>query len=85
MCLQGSSINDTGENFATWTADVVNDTDGKFATGVAKNGTISDCLHSELELEVKNYLYVNSTTQRCPNKIIKTFHIGDFCICQRCK
>ncbi len=24
------------------------------------------------------YLYVNSATQRCPNKIIKTFLIEDF-------
>jgi hypothetical protein len=31
-----------------------------------------------VKLKVKLYLYVNSTTQRCPNKIIKTFLIEDF-------
>ncbi len=31
----------------------------------------------------KMYLYVNSTPQRCPNKIIKTFLI--FSICYRCQ
>ncbi len=31
----------------------------------------------------KIYLYVNSTTQRCPNKIFKTFLIEDFSICHR--
>jgi hypothetical protein len=30
------------------------------------------------ELEGKNYLYVNSTTQRCTSKIIKTYLIEDF-------
>jgi hypothetical protein len=40
-------------------------------------GIISDCLH--LKQNLKNcYLYVNSTSQRCPNKIIKTFWIQDF-------
>ncbi len=34
--------------------------------------------YSESELEGKNYLYVNSTTQRCTNKIIKTCLIEDF-------
>ncbi len=32
---------------------------------VGKYGTISDCLY--LKMNLKNYLYVNSTTQRCPN------------------
>jgi hypothetical protein len=33
----------------------------------------------ESELEGKNlYIYVNSTTQRCPNKIIKICPIEDF-------
>ncbi len=50
-------------------------------------GTISDWLHLTVNLKEKNYLYVNSTTQRCPtppNKIIKTFLVEDFCICHRC-
>ncbi len=38
-------------------------------------GTISDCLHLKVNLKKKN---VNSTTQRCPNKIFKTFLIEDF-------
>ncbi len=40
-------------------------------------GTISDCWHHKVKLKEKNYLYVNSTTQRCPNKIIKTVLIED--------
>ncbi len=36
------------------------------------------CLHLKVNLKEKNYLYVNSTTQRCLNKIIKTFLIEDF-------
>jgi hypothetical protein len=39
---------------------------------------ISDCLHLKVNLTEKIYLYVNSTTQRCPNKIIKTFLVEDF-------
>ncbi len=30
------------------------------------------------ELEGKNFIYVNSTTQRCPNKIIKIFQLEGF-------
>ncbi len=41
-------------------------------------GTISDCLHLRVILKEKNNLYVNSTNQRCPDKIIKTFLIEDF-------
>jgi hypothetical protein len=29
-------------------------------------------------LKAKMYIYVNSTTQRCPNKIIKIFLLEDF-------
>ncbi len=36
------------------------------------------CWHIKVILKEKNYLYVNSTTQRCPKKIIKTFLIEDF-------
>jgi hypothetical protein len=32
-----------------------------------------------------NYIYVNSTSQRCPNKIIKNFLIVDFSICHQCQ
>ncbi len=48
-------------------------------------GTISDCWHLKVNLKEKMYLYVNSTIQRCPNKIIKTFMIEDFYICRRCQ
>jgi hypothetical protein len=41
-------------------------------------GTMSDCLHLTVNLKNKNYLDVNSDTQRCPNKIFKTFLIEDF-------
>ncbi len=39
-------------------------------------GMISDCLH--FKVNKKMYLLVNSTTQRCPNKIFKIFLIDDF-------
>jgi hypothetical protein len=38
-------------------------------------GTISDCLHLQVNSQKKIYLYVNSPTQRCQNKILKTFLI----------
>ncbi len=41
-------------------------------------GTISSCRHLKVNLKAKIYLYVNSTTQRCPNKIIKSFPLEDF-------
>jgi hypothetical protein len=31
-----------------------------------------------VNLKAKIYVYVNSTIQRCPNKIIKIFLIADF-------
>ncbi len=37
--------------------------------------TISGCRHLKVNLKAKIYIYVNSTTQRCPNKIIKNFSI----------
>ncbi len=36
-------------------------------------GTISGCKHLKVNLKAKIYIYVNSTTQRCPNKIIFLF------------
>ncbi len=43
-------------------------------------GTISDCWHLKGNLKEKFYLrvYVNSTTQRCSKKILKSFLIKDF-------
>jgi hypothetical protein len=38
-------------------------------------GTISACKHLKVNLKAKLYIYVNSSTQRCPNKIIKNFLI----------
>ncbi len=43
--------------------------------------TISGCRHLTLNLKAKIYIYVNSNTQRCPNKITKIFLIEDFSIC----
>ncbi len=40
--------------------------------------TISGCRHLKVNLKAKMYIYVNSTTQRCPNKIIKIFLLEDF-------
>jgi hypothetical protein len=41
-------------------------------------GTISSFRHLNVNLKAKVYIYVNSSTQRCPNKIIKIFLIEDF-------
>jgi hypothetical protein len=40
--------------------------------------TISGCRHLKVNLKAKIYIYVISTTQRCPNKIIQIFLIADF-------
>jgi hypothetical protein len=40
--------------------------------------TISGCRHLKVNLKAKIYVYVNSSIQRCPNKIIKIFLIEDF-------
>jgi hypothetical protein len=34
--------------------------------------------HLKVNLKAKIYIFVNSTTQRCPNKVIKFFLIEDF-------
>ncbi len=44
---------------------------------VANNKNKSDCLHLKVNLKDKFYLYYNSTTQRCSNKIIKAFLVED--------
>ncbi len=41
-------------------------------------GTISGCRVLKVNLKAKIYIYVNSTTQRCPNKIITNFQLEDF-------
>jgi len=41
-------------------------------------GLISGCRYLKVNLKAKIYLYVNSTIQRCSNKIIKIFLIEDF-------
>jgi hypothetical protein len=40
--------------------------------------TISGCKYHKVNLKAKIYIYVNSTTQRCPNKIIKIFLLEGF-------
>jgi hypothetical protein len=40
--------------------------------------TISGCRHLKVNLKAKIYIYVNFTTQRCPNKIIKIFLLEGF-------
>ncbi len=40
--------------------------------------TILGCRHLKVNLKVKIDMYVNSKTQRCPNKIIKTFLLEGF-------
>ncbi len=41
-------------------------------------GAVSGCGHLEVNLKAKIYIYVSSTTQRRPKKIIKIFLIEDF-------
>ncbi len=40
--------------------------------------TISGCRHLKVNLKAKIYIYVNSTTQWCPNKNIKIFLLEGF-------
>ncbi len=40
--------------------------------------TISGCRHLKVNLKAKIYIYVYSTTQRCPKKIIKIFLLEGF-------
>ncbi len=39
---------------------------------------ISGCRYLKVNLKAKIYIHVNSSIQRCPNKIIKNFLIEDF-------
>ncbi len=41
-------------------------------------GTISGYRHLKVTLKAKIDIYVNSSAQRCPNKIIKIYLIEDF-------
>jgi hypothetical protein len=41
-------------------------------------GLISGCRYLKVNLKAKMYICVNSTIQRCPNKIIKIYLIEDF-------
>ncbi len=43
-----------------------------------KMGLISDCWQLKVNLKEKIYPYANSTTQRCPKEIMKTFLVEDF-------
>ncbi len=52
---------------------------------VSTMGTISGCRHLKVNLKAKIYIYVSSTTQRWPNKIIKIIKIQIFSICHRCR
>ncbi len=41
-------------------------------------GTWSDCWQLKMDLKKKMYQYANSTNQRCPKEIMKTFLMYDF-------
>jgi hypothetical protein len=77
-----TSVVDTGGKFATG----FNVTGGKLAAGVnATGGKLSPVSTTpvanngiKVNLNSKMQIYVNSTFQRCPNKIIKIFLIEDF-------
>ncbi len=47
--------------------------------------TISGCRQLKVNLKAKIYIYVNSTSQRCPKKIIKICCFNVFAICHRCR
>ncbi len=77
-----AGINNTGGKFATG----INNTGGKFCHQFRLccwhrwqiMGTISGCRHIKVNMKAKIYIYVNSTTLRCPNKIIKIFLLENF-------
>jgi hypothetical protein len=79
-----TGVNDTGGKFATG----VNNAGGKLLLVQRhrrqichrwqKMATISGCRHLKVNLKAKMYIYVNSTTQRCPNKAIKIFLLEGF-------
>ncbi len=78
-------VNDTCSKFSTSVNDVggilppVSTTPVANLQPVPTMGTISDCCWQlKVSLKEKMYLYANSTTQRCPKKIKKTFLIEDF-------
>jgi hypothetical protein len=54
----------------------VNDTGGKFATGVNDAG--GKLPPGSTTPAAKIYIYYYSTSQRCPNKIIKIFQLEGF-------
>jgi hypothetical protein len=60
----------------------VNDTGGNFATGINNTGGKKlkqyQAAYTLKQTFKKIYLYANSTTQRCTNKIFKTFLIEGF-------
>ncbi len=52
---------------------------------VSAMGTLLGCRHLKVNLKTKIDIYVNSSTQRCPNKIIKIFWLKIFSICHQCQ
>jgi hypothetical protein len=63
---------------STTSVDFATSTTGVFVTGGKEWDTISGCRHLKVNLKAKIYIYVNSTTKRCKNKIIYIFIIEDF-------
>ncbi len=79
-----TSVVDTGGKFAAG----VNDTGGKLPPVPTQRhrrqiGLISSCRYLKVNMKAKMYICVNSTIQRCPNKIIKIFWLKIFLICHR--
>ncbi len=84
-----SGVNDTGGKFAT-----VSTIPAANLPPVSKTATanlspvslpISNWWHLKGNFKEKIHLYVNSTNQRCPIKIIKTFLIANFSFATRCQ
>ncbi len=84
-----TSINNTGGKIAAG----INEPGGKFFRQFCwccwywwqAMETISDSWQLKVNLKEKIYLYANSTTQRCPKEIMRTFLIEDFSICHQCQ
>ncbi len=70
-------------------ATSMKDTGGKFATvsmtPMTNNGNNSDSWHLRVNLKKNKYLYVNSATQRYPNKYLKLFWLKVFFTCHQCR
>ncbi len=67
--------NDAGGNLPPEPTETAANSPPLSTTPVANNGNNIRLLTLKVNLKEKIYLYANSTTQRCPKEIMKTFLI----------